>query len=176
MAETGIMGSSGDFRTNQTSAKNTAGELASKAGNAVGNIFSRSSEQRRQISHEQFLAAAKIHGIKVQGKTTIKVMRAAGELQTGIMSHAKKTGMESVSANLQTGEMSAKTRAPRVRSAAPAAGPAAPATTRMPTKYSARNPHPKNPFEAGTKEHKGYNSATGSQRAAMTRRSKQGMK
>jgi hypothetical protein len=196
MAETGIMGSSGEFRTNQTSKSNPAGEAAQSGMGKVADAFAR----RRQMSHEQFMGqlsldktkiqeAAKLVGIKYEGKARVKVVKAEGkqtrknattfgELKSEADMAAKKSGVARTEIDFGTGKTMTQFKEPRTRQprTTPAAAPAAPATTRMPTKYSARNPHPKNPFEAGTKEHKGYNSATGSQRAAMTRRSKQGMK
>jgi hypothetical protein len=179
MAETGIMGSSGDFRTNQTSTSNPAGNTAKSGFGKAADIFARSSEQRRKISNEQFQAAARIHGIKTEGKQVRKTMKTTAKLQSNQMAEAKRLGYKTFGGNYQTGEHTATAKEPRTRaasSAAPTAAPAKPAATRTSPVYNARNPHPKNPFGAGTKEHKSYNSATGPQRAAMTRRSKQGPK
>lgn len=176
MAETGIMGSSGEFRTN---AKNSSGGPGGGGliGQAAG-MIAESGARRQRMSHEQFLAVAHHASIKAQGKQVRKTMKKSAELQTGFITHAKKSGLESASSNMQTGELSFKIRAPRQRNAtaAPAAEPAKPATTRTPSKWNARNPHPNNPFAAGTKEHKSYNVGTSSQRSSLTRRYKQGMK
>lgn len=104
MAETGIMGDSGKFRTNERSASNPVGEAAGSGMDKAANIFAKSSQQRRQISHEQFLAAAQIHGIKAQGKADRRLEKTKGK-QTRLTQGQAQAHEQTMSAQAQAHEL-----------------------------------------------------------------------
>lgn len=190
MASTGIMGDSGDFRTNQQSGSNPVGNTAKRGSGKLAEIIANSAAQRRQMSNQQFQAAAEILRTKTEGKARVKVVKAEGkqtrknatkfgELKAAGDIAAKKSGVARTEVDFGTGKTMTQFKEPRTRAprtAVPAAAPATSAATRAPSKYNARNPHPKNPAPAGTKEHKQYNTGTATQRAALTRKFKQGPK
>ena len=67
MAETGIMGSSGEFRNNPSDGAKSGGSGGGNFINKIADVFVAKAQQQRQLSHEQFMAAAQIEAIKVQG-------------------------------------------------------------------------------------------------------------
>lgn len=70
MAETGIMGSSGEFRNNPSDGAKSGGAGGAGGGNfinKIADVFVSKARQQRQLSHEQFMAAAHLEAIELSG-------------------------------------------------------------------------------------------------------------
>lgn len=187
MAETGIMGSSGEFRTNSSSG---GGSGAGHPFSQLGNMLGERAKRKQKMSHEQFVAlqnveAEKIRGasnlaleqqrgknakreIRAKGKQTRKTATTFAQLQETARSHAKSKGAAKFEGDLVQGTQKVEFRAPRERSASAKPRVAAP----KPKAYDARNPHPKNPWDKATdrKEFTLYNKGDARTRSASMRR------
>lgn len=97
----GIMGTGGSPRVNKTS-KSGMGS-GGGGGNPIADIFVQSSRQRRQISHEQFQAAADIENIRMQGKQTRKTMKKSAELTDRLIDKGVANNLKRANVNHQTG-------------------------------------------------------------------------
>lgn len=178
MASTGIMGDSGEFRTNRHSSGGSDG-----GGGLIGqaaNMFAESGRRRQQMSHEQWMMAGNLSLEKQRGKNSVKEIKATGkqtrktaatfaQLQQAARSDAKSRGAAKFESDLVQGTQKVEYRAPRERSSSTAKSRVA---TPKPKVYDARNPHPKNPWNKTTdrKEFTLYNKGDARSRSASMRR------
>jgi hypothetical protein len=77
-------------------------------GNSIADIIVKSSRQRRQLSHEQFLAAADIEGIRVSAEEHRENLKAGVKANKKILKTGAKYGLNTVSADNVGGKVSAK--------------------------------------------------------------------
>jgi hypothetical protein len=82
-------------------------------GNSIADIIVKSSRQRRQLSHEQFLAAAGIEQIRVSAEEHRENLKAGRKANTKMLKAGVKYGASSMSADSAGGQVSVKYGKPK---------------------------------------------------------------